>query len=183
MVVQTLTGGKAWLGEISLYLSQERWRLRRLNEGLDLVWSIPSDTLCYRKASDYQGLEWPWISDLNFWIIGWLYKFTSLLRARNLFPQSCPTPWWRIVIFEFHRQTIDSAVVGCKHAITSVGQSVRSEKTLSENSKQVAQGNDCSPGSQNVMKIFLDSSQVSKRIFSDIQEQLTPQTMVWFGQI
>ena len=39
-------------------------------------------------------------------------------------------------------------------------------------------GNDRSPESQSVKKIFLDSSQVSKRFFSDIHEQLTPQSMV-----
>ena len=31
----------------------------------------------------------------------------------------------------------NTTIVGCKHAITSVGQSVRSEKTLSENSKKI----------------------------------------------
>ena len=39
-------------------------------------------------------------------------------------------------------------------------------------------GNDRSPESQHVIKIFLASSQVNKRFFSEVQEQLTPQSMV-----
>ena len=39
-------------------------------------------------------------------------------------------------------------------------------------------GNDRSPESEHVIKIFLATSQVSKRFFSEVQEQLTPQSMV-----
>ena len=39
-------------------------------------------------------------------------------------------------------------------------------------------GNDHSPESQHVIKIFLATSQVSKRSISKVQEQLTPQSMV-----
>ena len=39
-------------------------------------------------------------------------------------------------------------------------------------------GNDRSPESQHVIKIILATSQVSKIFFSEVQEQLTPQSMV-----
>ena len=45
--------------------------------------------------------------------------------------------------------------------------------------KQVAQRTTIrSPESQHVIKIFLASSQVSKKFLSEVQEQLTPQSMV-----